>query len=341
MDRGDLAGRDGRLPRRRARGPRGCYSSARRGALQELLGAVADRHRHGLPRPRRVAVRFGLDHAPAYRVAAIAPLAGGRPDAGTDRASTSRTWSSWPAGSGTSWGRRRRGPRGPGPASGCRRSCRCGGGSCLLARDDWAGLARFPNALDATLGGPCPGGRSGGAGGRRLPEWAWVAVGPPLADGAGALAGLLRGRRRRRPHRRDGSGSGAGCRSRPTLPSSGCCWPSATSPRRRWTTSSGRCWPTSGWGPELVETLQVYFDAGENMREAAGRFHLANRTVAYRLARIEGLAGRTALRRAPSAARGGAAGPPPPAGWRWDVLGMLDRQPARLSDPRPRGAPTS
>lgn len=44
-------------------------------------------------------------------------------------------------------------------------------------------------------------------------------------------------------------------------------------------------------GQELIETLQVYFDAGENMREAARRLHLANRTVAYRLAKIEGLLG--------------------------------------------------
>jgi hypothetical protein len=44
-------------------------------------------------------------------------------------------------------------------------------------------------------------------------------------------------------------------------------------------------------GDELVETLRVYFDAGENMREAARRMHLANRTVAYRLARIESLLG--------------------------------------------------
>ena len=44
-------------------------------------------------------------------------------------------------------------------------------------------------------------------------------------------------------------------------------------------------------GPELIETLQVYFDAGENMREAARRLHLANRTVAYRLEKIEGLLG--------------------------------------------------
>ena len=44
-------------------------------------------------------------------------------------------------------------------------------------------------------------------------------------------------------------------------------------------------------GDELVETLRVYFDAGENMRETARRLHLANRTVAYRLTRIQHLLG--------------------------------------------------
>ena len=36
---------------------------------------------------------------------------------------------------------------------------------------------------------------------------------------------------------------------------------------------------------------RVYFDAGENMRETARRLHLANRTVAYRLEKIEALLG--------------------------------------------------
>ncbi len=44
-------------------------------------------------------------------------------------------------------------------------------------------------------------------------------------------------------------------------------------------------------GEELVSTLQVYFDAGENMRATARRLHLANRTVAYRLERIRTLLG--------------------------------------------------
>ncbi len=44
-------------------------------------------------------------------------------------------------------------------------------------------------------------------------------------------------------------------------------------------------------GEELVETLQVYFDAGGNRRETARRLHLADRTVAYRLERAEHMLG--------------------------------------------------
>jgi DNA-binding PucR family transcriptional regulator len=44
-------------------------------------------------------------------------------------------------------------------------------------------------------------------------------------------------------------------------------------------------------GDELIETLQTYFDCGFNRRETARRLHLADRTVAYRLERIEDLLG--------------------------------------------------
>ena len=44
-------------------------------------------------------------------------------------------------------------------------------------------------------------------------------------------------------------------------------------------------------GDELIETLQVFFDAGENRRETARRLHLADRTIAYRLERAEHLLG--------------------------------------------------
>jgi hypothetical protein len=45
-------------------------------------------------------------------------------------------------------------------------------------------------------------------------------------------------------------------------------------------------------GDELVETLRVYLESGQNMRATARRLHLANRTIAYRLERIEKLLGR-------------------------------------------------
>jgi hypothetical protein len=44
-------------------------------------------------------------------------------------------------------------------------------------------------------------------------------------------------------------------------------------------------------GPDLLETLEVYLDSGQNMREAGRRLHLAPRTVAYRLDRIASLLG--------------------------------------------------
>jgi hypothetical protein len=44
-------------------------------------------------------------------------------------------------------------------------------------------------------------------------------------------------------------------------------------------------------GEELLETLEVYLGSRQNTREAARRLHLAPRTVAYRLERIETLLG--------------------------------------------------
>ncbi len=47
----------------------------------------------------------------------------------------------------------------------------------------------------------------------------------------------------------------------------------------------------SRMGEELIETLEVYLGSRQNIREAARRLHLAPRTVAYRLERIEMLLG--------------------------------------------------
>jgi hypothetical protein len=44
-------------------------------------------------------------------------------------------------------------------------------------------------------------------------------------------------------------------------------------------------------GEELIETVQVFLDAAQNRRETARRLHLADRTIAYRLDRVEELLG--------------------------------------------------
>jgi hypothetical protein len=44
-------------------------------------------------------------------------------------------------------------------------------------------------------------------------------------------------------------------------------------------------------GRELIETLEAYFDSGQNKRETGRRLHLAPRTVSYRLERVERLIG--------------------------------------------------
>jgi DNA-binding PucR family transcriptional regulator len=53
----------------------------------------------------------------------------------------------------------------------------------------------------------------------------------------------------------------------------------------------GRILADERMGEELVRTLDVYLGCGSNMRETARRLHLAHRTVAYRLARVEALLG--------------------------------------------------
>ncbi len=40
---------------------------------------------------------------------------------------------------------------------------------------------------------------------------------------------------------------------------------------------------------ELIETLQAYFEAGDNVTATARRLHLATWTVTYRLEKIESL----------------------------------------------------
>ena len=261
-------------------------TQARRGALQELLGVIATDTTTSA-RLRRVAVRFGLDPDDAYRIVVIAPLPEADPTPerqGLDQLDLEQL-----AGRiGHLVGCAAAGIEGAGAGIRLPVVLPMRGRIVLLAQDEWAGFARLPHALDATLGGPT-GGRGGG-GGRRLTEEAWVAIGTPVAEGASALARLL-------ADAVDAARTAEEVGLRGWVPD-----PAHLAVERLLLAQRelaeaavdhelGPLLRDERLGPELIETLQVYFDAGENMRETARQLHLANRTVAYRLARIEALLG--------------------------------------------------
>ena len=158
----------------------------------------------------------------------------------------------------------------------------------LLARADWPGFARITAALDTTLGGPAATG-PGAAEVRRRPS-AWVAVGSPVVDGAEALAATL-------SDVIDAARTAEDVGLRGWIADPGHLAVERLLLAQRDLGEAaiahelGPLLADERLGPELIETLQVYFDSGENMRETARRLHLANRTVAYRLERIEGLLG--------------------------------------------------
>ena len=73
--------------------------------------------------------------------------------------------------------------------------------------------------------------------------------------------------------------------------SSACSSQTRSSQRPRCDASSVPLLADERFGGELIETLQAYFDASENVTAAARRLNLATRTVAYRLEKIESLLG--------------------------------------------------
>ena len=257
-------------------------AQARRGALEEILGVVAT-DPHTAARIRRVAGRFGLDPDLAYRIAAIAP----RPEADPtpERTGLDQDDLELLAGRiGHLLGSAAAGTEGAGAGIRLPAVLPMRGRIVLLARAEWAGFTRIGAALDTILGGPAAAGP--GAAARRAQPSAWVAVGSPVVRGAEDLAPAtaavidaetigLRGLVPDPGHlaverlllaQRDLGEAAVAHELGPLL-------------------------ADERLGAELVETLQVYFDSGENMREAARRLHLANRTVAYRLEKIEGLLG--------------------------------------------------
>ncbi len=269
-------------------------AQARRSALEELLGVVAS-DSVTVSRLRRVATRFGLDPDERYRLAAVAPRKEADPT--PDRAGIDEGDLELLAGRiGHLLGSAAAGTEGAGAGIRLPVVLPMRGRIVLLAQAGWVGFGRISAALDGTLGGP---GRSGagmaarsgaGAASRPARQSAWVAVGSPVVEGVESIAGVL-------ADVVDAVRTAEDVGLRGWIPDPGHLAVERLLLAQRDLGEAavahelGPLLADDRLGPELVETLQVYFDAGENMREAARRLHLANRTVAYRLEKIEGLLG--------------------------------------------------
>ncbi len=256
---------------------------ARRAFLEELLGAVT-LDASGAGRMRRHALARGLDPDGSFRLVAVA--AEGSDEAFDDAVSRLATG----LGILSAGERARTGLTLP-QVIGWR------GRIVVVARGDWPGLPRLHTTLDAVLGDRPPAGAarlairgrddSPSVGEAAAP---WTAVVGPVVTGVEALAPAL--------HALVDT-----LRTAERLGHRG--WldhPNELAVERLMLNDDellgvvvhhelGPLLADARMGAELVETLDVYFEAGENMREAARRLHLANRTVAYRLERIETLLG--------------------------------------------------
>jgi hypothetical protein len=271
-------------------------AQARRSALEELLGVVAS-DALTVARLRRVATRFGLDPDGSYRLAAVAPRQEADPT--PDRAGIDEGDLEVLAGRiGHLLGSAAAGTEGAGAGIRLPVVLPMRGRIVLLTHAGWVGFGRVTPALDGTLGGQPQGGQPEGgqsrdghgtAGGPSRPS-AWVAVGSPVVEGVEAIAGVL-------ADVVDAVRTAEDVGLRGWIPEPGHLAVERLLLAQR---DLGEAAVAHELGPlladdrlglELIETLQVYFDAGENMRETARRLHLANRTVAYRLEKIEGLLG--------------------------------------------------
>ncbi len=271
-------------------------AQARRSALEELLGVVAS-DALTVARLRRIAGRFGLDPDGSYRLVAVAPRQEADPT--PDRAGIDEGDLEVLAGRiGHLLGSAAAGTEGAGAGIRLPVVLPMRGRIVLLAHAGWAGFGRITAALDGTLGGPARSGqpkagqpRSGhDSPVRPAKPSAWVAVGSPVVEGVESIAGVL-------ADVVDAVRTAADVGLRGWIPDPGHLAVERLLLAQRDLGEAaiahelGPLLADDRLGPELIETLQVYFDAGENMREAARRLHLANRTVAYRLEKIEGLLG--------------------------------------------------
>jgi hypothetical protein len=265
---------------------------ARRGALQELLGVVAADAATEV-RLRRLAVRNGLNPDRAYGLVAIAP----RPETDPipERPGIGDEELEVLAGRiGHLLGATAPGAEGVGAGIRLPAVLPLLGRIAVVARDDWAGRARIPAVLDVVLGGLAAAALATGRAPDPAPiegaEAAWVAVGSATIDGVGPLAATYADLvDATRTAQRLGLRGWIASPEKLALERLLLADPAlADATVRR---ELGPVLADERLGPELMETLQAYFDAGENITAAARRLHLATRTVAYRLERIEALLG--------------------------------------------------
>ena len=265
---------------------------ARRGALQELLGVVAD-DAASQARLRRVAVRHGLNPDRAYRLVAIAPSPESDPT--PERPGIGEEDLELLAGRiGHLLGSTAPGAEGVGAGIRLPAVLPLMGRICILAREDWAGLTRVPSALDSVLGSLAAAARSRSkvrkGGPPEVGQAAWVAVGSRPIEGVGTLAGTY-------ADLVDATRTAQRLGLRGWIPD-----PEQLALERLLLADPNLAEATvrrelgplladERFGGELIETLQAYFDASENVTAAARRLNLATRTVAYRLEKIESLLG--------------------------------------------------
>ncbi len=262
-------------------------AQARRGALQEILGVIpADALTTA--RLRRVAVRFGLDPDSSLHLVVVAP----RPEADPtpDRTGIDQDDLEILAGRiGHLLGSAAAGAEGAGAGIRLPVVLPMRGRIVILARADHPSPGRITRALDNVLGGRSAV-RAAGGGATETGPSAWVAVGSPVIDAVEQLADTL-------ADLIDATRTAEDVGLRGWVPDPGHLAVERLLLAQRDLGEAaiehelGPLLADERLGPELVETLQVYFDAGENMRETARRLHLANRTVAYRLEKVETLLG--------------------------------------------------
>ncbi|MFL5649615.1 MAG: PucR family transcriptional regulator [Chloroflexota bacterium] len=265
---------------------------ARRGALQELLGVVADDSLSQGHR-RRVAARHGLDPDRSYRLIAIAP--GPESDPIPERPGIGDEELEVLAGRiGHLLGSTAPGAEGVGAGIRLPAVLPLMRRIAVLAGDDWAGLTRVPAVLDTVLGSLANATRSRArtptTAEPEIPEGAWVAVGSRPVQGVESLSGVY-------ADLVDATRVAQRLELRGWIPE-----PEQLALERLLLADRhladatvrrelGPMLADERFGQELIETLQAYFDAGENVTGAARRLHLATRTVAYRLEKVENVLG--------------------------------------------------